>query len=293
MLIIPLITKADVKFMMLHNMVKGETRDTFTLRFINNPYNAFNQLDLRYSPRLYQIGAEEEENDNQIDARQVLSGENVADEIFGYMPGKHGISKKWIYILHNFRQSERVDELQKELNNLFSRSMENEDLLNIWETGTDHERNMIKSAYRKVKGSFNTNSMTFYSGTQKVMWGQKATCGACDRYWYCEQCNWRTIGCLYTGDYDASGKYKWKSLVDAYGTYWNNIGCVQIPHHGSRHNYNKSLAKLNAYYVVSAGTCNRYQHPHTMVIKDLLFNGHFPYIVTENKSSELHLVVDF
>ncbi len=166
-------------------------------------------------------------------------------------------------------------------------------MLDIWENGTDYERNMIKSVYRKVKGSFNTNSMTLYSGTRKVMRGQKAVCSVCDRYWCDEQCSWRTVGCLYTGDYDASGKYKWKSLDDAYCTHWNNIGCIQIPHHGSRHNYNKYLAKFNAYYVMSAGTCNRYQHPHTMVIKDLLFNGHFPYIVTENKSSELHLVVDF
>lgn len=87
MLIIPLITKTDVKFMMLHNMVKGETRDTFTLRFINNPYNAFNQLDLGYRPRLYQIGTEGEENYNQIDARQVPSGGNVADEIFEDVAG--------------------------------------------------------------------------------------------------------------------------------------------------------------------------------------------------------------
>lgn len=44
---------------------------------------------------------------------------------------------------------------------------------------------------------------------------------------------------------------------------------------------------------MSAGMWNRFQHPHTIVIKDLLFNGHFPYIVTENKSSELHLIVNF
>lgn len=51
--------------------------------------------------------------------------------------------------------------------------MENKDLLDIWENGTDYERNMIKSVYRKVKGSFNTNSMTLYSGTRKVMRGKR------------------------------------------------------------------------------------------------------------------------
>jgi len=288
----PLITGTDVKYMMLHNLVKGEIRDTFTLRFINDPYDAFNRLDFEYRPRLYQIGSDRE-NDNQIDARLILSGDNVAGEVFEDFLNEHWVYKEWIYIPHNFRQSERVKELQEELNNLFGKDMENEDLLDIWENGSDHERNMIKSVYRKVKGSFNTNSMTLYSGTRKVTHGQKAACSVCDRYWCDEQCNWRAVGCLYTGDYDASGKYKWKSLDDAYCTHWSNIGCIQIPHHGSRHNYNKYLAKFNAYYVMSAGMCNRYQHPHTMVIKDLLFNGHFPYIVTENKSSELYLAVDF
>ena len=288
----PLVTRTDVKYVILHNMMKGENEDTFILQFINNPYNAFGQLELDNIPRLYQISAGEQA-DGVIDARVILSGVNVANEIFEDSLKGHWLYNEWMYIPHNFRQSERVNELQAELNRLFGKNMENEDLLNIWENGTKNEQETVKSAYRKVKGSFNTNSMTLYSGTQKAIRGQRVACSAYDRCWCEEIWNRRAIGCLYTGDYDASGKYKWKSLSDAYSTYWNNIGCVQIPHHGSKHNYNKELAKLNAYYVMSAGMCNRYKHPHTMVIKDLLFYGHFPYIVTENKTSELHLIVDF
>lgn len=70
------------------------------------------------------------------------------------------------------------------------------------------------------------------------------------RYWCCDT---EMAGCLYMGDYDASGNYKWKELYEAYDTYWENIGCIQIPHHGSKHNYNSKLAQLDAFYVMSAG----------------------------------------
>ena len=168
--------------------------------------------------------------------------------------------------------------------------MNNEDIQVIWKTGTEIERENIKNSYKAVKGSFNTNSMILYSGMKERCYGQSVVKSI--YYRCCCNCNPKNVGCLYMGDHDASGKYKWKELINAYATYWNNIGCVQIPHHGSKHNYNKELAKLDAYYIISAGMNNRYQHPHSLVIKDLLFNGNFPYIITENKSSELHLVID-
>ena len=168
----PLVTRTDVKYVILHNMMKGENEDTFILQFINNPYNAFGQLELDNIPRLYQISAGEQA-DGVIDARVILSGVNVANEIFEDSLKGHWLYNEWMYIPHNFRQSERVNELQAELNRLFGKNMENEDLLNIWENGTKNEQETVKSAYRKVKGSFNTNSMTLYSGTQKAIRGQR------------------------------------------------------------------------------------------------------------------------
>ena len=103
----------------------------------------------------------------------------------------------------------------------------------------------------------------------------------------------KPAGCLYTGDYDASGKQKWKSLKDGYLEQWDAIGCLQIPHHGSGHNYNSGFSTLNSFFVISAGRSNRYRHPHSKVVKKLMFNNRYPFIVTEDSASAVHLVVDY
>lgn len=283
----PLITGSNAKYIKLYNLIKYDGKDSFAYSFVDNPYEAFAQLNIGYSPRLYQI-RENEQSDNRIDAIEISSGENVANIIFQNAINNYGVYGKWVYIPYNFRRTDRIKQLQDELNKVFGKSINSEDIQVMWKTGTEREREKIKNAYTAVKGSFNTNSMTLYSGMQEQWMGQWiASCYRC----YCK-CNLKKIGCLYMGDYDASGKYKWKDLINAYDTYWNNIGCVQLPHHGSKHNYNKELAKLDAYHIISAGMNNRYQHPHSLVIKDLLFNGSCPYIITENRSSELHLVID-
>lgn len=94
-------------------------------------------------------------------------------------------------------------------------------------------------------------------------------------------------GCLYTGDYDASGKLKLQNLKKAYKDYWKYIGCVQIPHHGSYRSYNKELASFNAYYIISAGKANQYRHPNSSVLKNLLYEGRYPFIVTEETLSKV------
>lgn len=69
--------------------------------------------------------------------------------------------------------------------------------------------------------------------------------------------------------------------------YWDSIGCVQVPHHGSKHNFNPKLLEFRCIYVISAGFSNRYRHPHESVVKQFLFNHVMPYIVTEKDESEL------
>lgn len=82
------------------------------------------------------------------------------------------------------------------------------------------------------------------------------------------------------------------ALSKAYNDYWEYIGCVQIPHHGSRHNYNNEMAKLNAINVISAGYKNRYRHTHSSVLKDLMLNDCTVHIVTENVGSQVDLLVN-
>lgn len=285
----PLLTEENAKYLRLYNLIKYNGRESFTSLFARNPYEALNYLNIGYSPSLYQI-RETEESYSVIDVRGISSGENIVGTIFERTLNNDYMCEEWAYIPYNFRQTDRLKRLHEELNRVFLSEMNNEDIQEIWEKGTESNREKIKNAYKAIGGSFNTNSMTLYSGMKEQYFRQSIVdtsyCGE-----YCNR-NFKNAGCLYLGDYDASGKFKWQNLVQAYDIYWKNIGCIQIPHHGSKYNYNKELGKLNAYCIISAGMNNRYQHPHSMVIKDLLFNGNFPHIVTENKSSEIHLVIN-
>ncbi|HJI89391.1 MAG TPA: hypothetical protein OIM30_09775 [Oscillospiraceae bacterium] len=160
-------------------------------------------------------------------------------------------------------------------------------------------QNAIKESYKKVRGSLNTNSMVLFSGIRDTNIIQRQinlynNCFYCclRRYGNCFCCRNKKNGCLYTGDYEAGGKQKWSELKKAYSKYWDYIGCVQIPHHGSYKNYNKEFALFDAYFIISSGLNNRYRHPSGSVIKNLLLNNKYPQIVTEQQSSEVILKID-
>lgn len=288
----PLLTGTDKKYLYLQHIVAGGSTDSFAMRFLENPRRVFERFYIEYTPMLHPVVVSEQDiqqMDRGLDAIPVYSGTNVASTIFANALEDYKMYQRWCYIPHNFRQPERLRQLQYELNMGFGKKMDNEDMHEKWLNGTDEDRRNIKKAYQAVKGSLNTNSMTLYSGSKDPACRQFIATNRCR----CKcLCDGKAAGCLYMGDYDASGVKKWNDLYDAYEDHWRQIGCVQVPHHGSSHNYNTELAELNAYYVMSAGRSNRYHHPHSLVIKDLLFHERHPYIVTENQASAFQLRVN-
>lgn len=287
----PLLTTNDKIYLNMQYEVENRGRDSFALSFINNPRFVFERYYIRNAPILHPILSSQQEmerNYREFSGEPIRSGQDVAHIVFGNTIGDYKAYQRWLYIPHNFRQSDRLCQLQNELNIEFDKDMDNEDLHDRWSNGKDSDRRKIRKAYQAVKGSLNTNSMTLYSGLEDHACRQRIAQNRC----LCK-CSYdgKAAGCLYMGDYDASGAQKWKEIQGAYDKYWKVIGCLQVPHHGSRHNYNTELAELDAYYVISAGTRNNYQHPHSMVIKDLLFHGRHPYIVTENQGSALQLLI--
>lgn len=288
----PLVTGTDKIYLYMQHIVDGGSADSFAMRFLENPRRAFEWFYIEYTPMLHPVVAREQDiqqMDRGLDAIPVNSGTNVASIIFGNALEEYKMYQRWCYLPFNFRQPERYRQLQNALNKEFGGDLDNEALHWIRERGKDADWRKIKKAYQAVKGSFNTNSMTLYSGLEDHERRQFIETNRCS----CKcSCGGKAAGCLYLGDYDASGVQKWNDLQDAYKDYWRQIGCVQVPHHGSRHNYNTELAELDVYYVISAGRSNRYHHPHSLVIKDLLFHERHPYIVTENQASAIELRVN-
>lgn len=80
------------------------------------------------------------------------------------------------------------------------------------------------------------------------------------------------LNCLYTGDFEASDFYPCKNdnfvrLREFYSEYWDSIGILQVPHHGSEHNLNCGLYTPPKLCIISAGIKDRYGHPDQQTLK--------------------------
>ena len=97
----------------------------------------------------------------------------------------------------------------------------------------------------------------------------------------------KKLGALYTGDYNAQKKLRWEPLENRYRSFKKHVGIVQVPHHGSRHNYLDDITSFGDYYVISVGEKNSYGHPSPYVLGEIIKNGKFPLLVTEMPCTEV------
>lgn len=287
----PLITSGDKKLLKIYNEIKG-TGD-FSSDFLDDPYEAVQEQNPLISPTVIAVreAGDQRPDDTDIEHTEsgndvfetVLRGENVRGEI-------PMLYRDWKYIPFNFRQKSRMRKLMDELSVQFGRTVTEDEVERMWRGGDPDDKDRIEEAYKKVPGSFNTNSMALFSGTDRH--GYRQYMGMPHKY--CKFCHIsaKEPGCLYMGDYDASGGAKWNDLKTAYQKYWPYIGCVQVPHHGSSYNFNDQLLHIDAFFVISAGYKNKYRHPHGRVLREFLFRGICPYIVTEHTGSSVRFLID-
>lgn len=289
----PLMNEDEKNIVLVSNLINGVKENDFVNTFVVNPRRALNSIDSgKMQTELYPILPYEEDvrydRFNQAYGESIRSGINV-NSIITRATSK--VLNDWYYIPFNFKNKERTNLLKERLKIAFGFEFEGlQDLPNLWNENNDN-RKKIKKAYQEIDGNHNTNSMTLFSGPIQHGGYQVAQPNNFCRH-YCKYCI-KPSGCLYTGDYDASKKQQFEDLKDMYLKQWNQIGCLQIPHHGSNHNYNSCFSTLNSFFVISAGRSNKYRHPHSKVIKNLMFNNRYPFIVTEDCGSAVHLVVNY
>ena len=279
----------------------------FTYKFINDPHHTIRDLNsdtILYGIREYHSDNDSSwTNDNEYEEefKIINSGFNLF-EVFLFSKNISNIN--WEYVPFNFREDKRKKQFFDELNNNLKKlglSFHQIGIDKILQKWADPDiQNAIIEAYKKVKGNLNTNSMVLFSGIRDNNVNQwrmnpynNCHCSYCfhkyiNHFYY----DFKKNGCLYTGDYEAKGKQKWNELRKAYSKYWDYIGCVQIPHHGSYRNYNHEFALLDAYFIISVGCKNKYRHPSGSVIKDLYLNKKYTLIVTEHRNSEIILEID-
>lgn len=295
----PLITEKDKTALKIYYEITGKMG--FVYEFLNSPYHTvYSYVDYKVEligVKPY-IGYETEDDDNgeiniaQEDIAYVNSGDDVGYMFLAQIKSfTYKNEFEWKYIPFNFRRNKKIKNLYYTLKLLFGKDITADDLSEVWKKGTAEERKLIKNAYEEIPGELNSNSMTLFSGdmylnTKQYMYD---VCVFCSR---CAENKKFPSGCLYTGDYEAGGSLKWKELRKAYDLCWSNIGCIQLPHHGARKNFNEKFADMDCCFIMSAGYNSQYRHPSSSVIKILLSKGKYYCIVTEQVGSRVNFVVE-
>ena len=188
-------------------------------------------------------------------------------------------STPWIFKTFNFRNAEgkREKQLKKALKKR-GYELSLTELIKKWQA--PQYQDGIRKCYKFVSGSMNANSMVTYSGLGK----NDFTVTNCMTSKYCYWRNCSDInsfaphkaGCMYFGDYEAKGKCKWKQYEDSFGYLIDLLHVQQVPHHGSRHNYNVKLNKpKKKMNFISAGKASSFPHSET---KDELNKSKAPWI---------------
>ena len=300
----PLLTPSNKIIMQIKNSIFGSGR--FSGRFVSDPAEAISELGLDNSPKLIGVKEGPDQTNNRDDFAD-YPNDNIRDFVDTIESGEDAFanesinrgtgSEHWVYIPYNYRNVARAEQLMINLEKQFGRRLSPREMERIWRADAPGDRDKIKAAYIHVSGGTNTNSMTLFSGIRKMSIRQQpiksplCICGVCKCCTCASHCFDRPAGCLYTGDYDASGRDKWKKLRGAYDSYWEYIGAVQVPHHGSIRSFNDELADMDAYSFISAGYSNRHRHPHSSVIKRFVLNGKVPYIITEQVGSAAFFMI--
>lgn len=193
----------------------------------------------------------------------------------------------WVYIPYNHEYEPRSTILQKKLKT----ASIDEVLLSSDTSYFEKHRSKLKKIYNSIKGKINQNSLFLYSGPENrlesnlyLYVGEARSCSQ-----YCYHFASKKIGCIYTGDGDLN-------LVDISAIYRNrfqNVGTIQIPHHGDLSSFNVNVFQPGRYYCpISYGVNNTYGHPSNQLIHHLLESRCDPISVTEKCDSFVFQIFD-
>lgn len=309
---IPLLNNNEKLLALVKCSIEGIKETSFTYRFILDPVEAVGSFSKPPKIILVKPLREDSEGgdgpvvsinqfpDNLKDRDQIILDNS---ERIG-IPCTHGKRDYiWIYLPLNLDGAELSEELEKYLK---------EERIHI-PANTEEVKALLKSenTLKKLKafyqalphGGINAHSMIVYSGPWK-----EDSCRLADfrRFsdaeWYSRPYAYlyyeklyklpKYPGCMYTGDF-AISKTKWSRITRYYSFLINYVGVLQIPHHGSIHNYDSCMVENSPVCFISAGRSNKYGHPDRMVVEDVFMETQaFPLLVTEFKRDQVNFIYE-
>ncbi|CAK7052583.1 MBL fold metallo-hydrolase [Providencia sp.] len=194
--------------------------------------------------------------------------------------------ENWNFIPINYNNDINSSTFKENLNNLNVYFKNTDEFIHAWKD--KEKRECIVKAFRKLPK--NENSMVVYSGPEdNVSYYMHISS---DNHYKCPcQRYILSAGCIYFGDYETHDK-AWKAISNTLRNYYDLVGVIQIPHHGSSTNYRNEINKNKyTYSVISYGTNNKHGHPGSYTTESILKNEGLLFEVTENPSTRLDFYI--
>lgn len=273
----------DVKRMLMPYLNLTEQIESFISADIkNNSHDFYKDFCINPMKALYDnfgksseitfVNPEPSKQQNEVEIQNLQNNINSGDKIT-YKVNNY----TWSYLPFNFQNRKRTEQFEIKIQKL------DLDTVDKFKNYYKNNKDELIAIYKKdITGDINTNSLVLYSGTDSSI---KTTSYSSRKSFTFTQ---NISGCLYLGDYDARGVQKFNELEEKYKSYCKEISTIQIPHHGSRHNYNPKLNfKPNIISVISAGINNKFKHPHSETLKQISIQNGIVILVTEQEETKL------
>jgi len=214
-------------------------------------------------------------NDSTGISKIVNSSTNTSGTVFSPLAGVD-----WLFIPFNYKHDERKKQFEDALK-IYGLTLADIDTISKIKKNKDD----VVNAYKSVDGDLNKNSMILYSGMKS---DDYVHCFNHFHHFYFHRHFHLDLqsGCLYMGDIDLNEPNIVSDINAKLRQLLPFIGTLQVPHHGSVHNFTTTILQPNIFCAIfSFGTNNTYGHPSDRVISDVIANNIYPHFVTEDQTS--------
>lgn len=217
-----------------------------------------------------------------------MGAELVSGDIYDYFTKQIGDPSWNFYLILKQVKEETLQELRNRLNKLLSTQGISDLRTYFAEFDYQEIQKIYKAVFSSSKNLNATSTLLLHFPSERVLFKKfvssdyKICLADCfeDFNRYCCR-KYLTLGVtLLTGDaeFDENIDKNIKNILN-----YKNIDVAQIPHHGSKANWQK-MQKCNLYvsnYVVPFGLGNRYKHPSSEVVDYLISNNKALYCVNQ------------
>lgn len=284
-----------------YSMARNHRIQTFaekSLQLLNDPQSLFkgerasrDQVEFVFVRPYVESDAEDnQERRDQLDAAEEFANRQGRNRIINsrseYDAKRLSSFVDWMFLPYNMDYFNRNRDLVQNLIEWLKQNHYSLEDLNDEQFFDREHCKQLAGIYKSLKGTINENSMLLFSGPlqQQNQCEVRVMCHAYSTGGWCYGC-WldRSSGCLYSGDFNL----KLEALSKSYGPYFDRIGTVQVPHHGSERSFD-----LNNFHArgmicpVSYGVNNQFGHPDQTVLNEIVGAGGCPIHVTNDRFSE-------